>query len=516
MKKWAYTNSEDNGGYGVWPNGLDITGGQRLNDNFTELVMEQIRSVEMLPASNVKQGNLSGLARRRRTRRGLQWGSAFVATICAMTAVLFLLDPSAPQPVLSSSTSQRLHILPNEWADYHLLNAKKLGVIQQPNIEVTDGGYTVTLQEVVADPNRLMLNIRITDKNGQPADEAMSMFDTDQLQLRNADGREVGKLRVVDSMETMLGKDKFRQEYLLLTYIFPDEQPGDTLFIQGNIHNLVTHHKDNQSVQGDWSFSYKADLQTANKHTTITDLGKSYSSPDGMEIEMEQLVQTPAGIKLTFSTSLKDTAIARTPADLLNNQGVMFHFESATGDMLTAIRGENDGVYTLDTTDSSGKFHWTYYFYELPVASKDVRFVLDGYNVPVRSNDSFTFRPQDLKKTPSVFKAHGDTMYVNSMKINQTTQHPGLSGWMAISGTFSNKFALDKWIAEDDQGTKYDVTRWGSYNHGETVTFGQTGYQTNLIYLIAKGMTALPKELTLTRTITDMKYTNVDWSFELP
>lgn len=519
MKKWAYSKQDNL----IEEDSLlipKIYRDRHLSDDFTDRVMIQIQKTELLPSSVSKNGSLSGIHRSRRIKRVLQWGTTALA-VGTVVALIFLLTPSVSHTTLSSPPKSLL-ILPDEWTAHDLTDAKTLGVIQEPNIAINDQGYTLTLQEVIADPKRMMLNVRITDETGKSVPEAMYMFDYKQLQITNEDGTEIGRMRTSQPWGSETPTEKFNPEYILLTYDFPNEQPGDTVFVQGKVHTLVTDYKNNKNVSGDWSFNYKADMTKAYKLSVTTELNETYTTPDGLRIEMERIVHTPAGVSLEFMTSLSDKAAARTPEELRNELGVMFHFEDENGEALTSVNRPLDGGY-IDKTfsytqkvDQSGNTHWTYNFTSLPYDSEPIRFVMDGYYIPIKSNDSLTFHPQELMKKSATFKAQGDILNLNHIKITETASQPGISAWMDISGKFTNKFGNDEWIARDTEGMEYKVNRFGGYTDGENVTFGETEDHANKVYLIVKDLQTIPEKLTLIRTMTDKKYTNVNWSFDLP
>ncbi|AIQ29609.1 hypothetical protein P40081_16665 [Paenibacillus sp. FSL P4-0081] len=489
----------------------------QMDEDFTGRVMEQIRQTEVLPVSNGSMAGYTSNHGRRRFRRNVLWAGLGTAAI-ALAVLLFLLPDLSALQQIQSSKSQRLLILPSEWSDHHLLEAKKAGVVKLPDIEVTDQGYTLTLQEVVADPNRMILNLRITDAKGQPDEEMMSMFDITQLQLRNEEGLEIGDLQGINHMSTKLGPDKFRIEYLLLTYYFKGEQPGDTVFIEGKVHELMLKYKTNDRISGNWSFSYAADMTTANALTVNTDLSKySYTTPQGLEILMKGITHSPAGAKIEFSTLLKDELASQVPENRRVNLGVRYHFENAKGQIVgSLINSKYGGMSEINRVGHDLQLNWSYYLTELPYLSEPIYFVLDGFSIPVESDDSLTFNPALLKTKPAVFAAEGDILNVNNIKITETQTLPGLSAWMAVSGKFSNEFDMDKWMARDGNGTEYDVIRWGSYREGDLVTFGQSSGNSDLVYLIVDGMKSIPKELTLIRTVTDKLFNDADWSFELP
>lgn len=526
MKKWDYRTPDNGNEINDEDMLMPIWGddGGQVDSGFTERVMEQIRMTEIIPHSDSDSDSVAAKAdysvsheyRRRPIRHLVMWTGSAAAAVAV--AVLLFLAPGLSDPQrAATSSSQRLLILPSEWEDHHLAEARKAGVVKLPDIEVTDQGYTLTLQEVVADPNRMILNLRITDAGGQPDEEMMSMFDISQLQLLNEEGEAIGDLQAINHMDTKLADDKFRQEYLLLTYYFKDEAPGDTVLVKGNIHELVKDYKTNERITGDWSFSYAADMTTAKALTVATDLNKySYTTPQGLRLQMNAITHSPAGVKFEFSTTLTDVLAARVPEDRRVNLGVKYHFEDANGKLAGGPVNSKYSGFPMIRGSQDLQLDWTYYMDKLDYLNEPVYFVLDGFSIPVESNDSVTFNPAELEAKPAEFSAQGDLLHVNNIKITETQAMPGLSAWMAVSGEFSNALDMDKWMARDGEGTEYDVIRWGSYRDADPVNFGQTDENTDLAYLIVDGMTAVPDELTLIRTVTDTNFTDVSWRFRLP
>lgn len=524
MKKWDYNNHDE---FNVNETDLfmdlQLSPDIPLADDFTDRVMERVRRTEINPLSGVTLSEVSGMLRHNRRRKIVSWVST-AAAAAGIAASLFFIGKfgAVTEPVAPASSQQRF-LLPDQWAELDLLDAKALGVVQQPNIQVSDKGYTLYLQEVVADPTRMVLNLRITDQAGEASDVAMSLFDGSQLEIRNKDGRNIGQLKSVNPVPGITSASEYKQESVMLTYIFPDEQPENSVFIEGNVHKLISDSKQSQGLDGDWSFSYKADMTVAQQLAKTTDLNESYTAPNGRIIEMERITHTPAGVKLEFTTASALEAVSQTPSELKNDLNIMFHFEGENGEELTRINSYKDGGYldtsfgyTVKPTATPGKLYWTYYFKKLPYDTQQIRFVFDGYIAPVGSNDSVTFRPLELEHQPAVFKAQGDVLYVNHMEITEIKEEPGLSGWMKISGKFSNRFNKDKWIALDGHGNVYNVKFRGALTLGESVTFGETDKFANEAYFIAEGMTELPEEVTLTRTLTENVFRDVDWSFDLP
>lgn len=114
-----------------------------------------------------------------------------------------------------------------------------------------------------------------------------------------------------------------------------------------------------------------------------------YKTPDGMKLEMDQVMHTPAGVTLKFNTSLTGEAASLISANLNNALGLMFHFEDEKGEEVSRINRYKSGYitdtsfgYTVRSTEQAGKLHWTYYFKSLPYDSRQVRFILMVTIVP--------------------------------------------------------------------------------------------------------------------------------------
>jgi hypothetical protein len=135
-----------------------------LADDFTERVMEQVRNTEIQPASGQKLSEISGMQTGRTIKRGLKWGST-IAAVIGIASLLFFIGKSGTVSETLSTPPQKPFLLANQWAELGLLDAKILGVVQQPNIVKSDKGYTFVLQDIVADPTRMVLNKDTTSEN---------------------------------------------------------------------------------------------------------------------------------------------------------------------------------------------------------------------------------------------------------------------------------------------------------------------------------------------------------------
>ncbi|MFC3746564.1 DUF4179 domain-containing protein [Paenibacillus sp. GCM10012306] len=529
MSKWSFIKRDDRDADEMISHQMQVIPAT-LPDFFTEQVMEQVRHTEMDAPNGINLRKLSGMRRNRVIKR-LQWGSA-VAIGTVATAILLNASYSAyvrnsPQIIQTYTYSAPLPSLmfggDTQDIDAGLMEAHALGVVQQADVQATDKGYTLMLRDIVADPTRMVLFIQIIDQNGQPAEQALDRFDFTQLHIMDQQGEEIGQLRGSSPLETRNGSDNSIQKYIKLTYIFPDKQPQDKVLIQSDVNELKSQRSRDKSLKGNWSFSYTADMTKANSLVVTSDLNESYTTPEGLHVKMNQLVHTPAGVQLKFTTSLSDATAALAPMELRNKLKLRFHLEDKNGQMLSQIDGFRDVGsgerflgYTLKEEENAAALHWTYYFSYLPYDSMNIRFVLDGYTLPVKSNDRLTFRPEELKQQPAIFDKQGDHLEIHYMKITEIKDEPGISGWMTVSGSFTNQFLADQWVTYDQNGAEYPTIFRGAFSRGEKSVISRESSDDNSNYLIAKGLTTLPEELTLVRTVTDKRYTDVNWSFDLP
>lgn len=100
-----------------------------------------------------------------------------------------------------------------------MLDARKLGIVQNPHVKVKDKGYALEIDEVVADATRLVMGVKVTDPQGKPLVYAIDWHD---LHITDLNGNEVAELRGIEGSDTV---EK-------LTFVFVKEIPADALIVQ--------------------------------------------------------------------------------------------------------------------------------------------------------------------------------------------------------------------------------------------------------------------------------------------
>jgi hypothetical protein len=126
-----------------------------------------------------------------------------------------------------------------------LLRAQEYGLVHRPNIKVKDKGDMVKVDEVVADPTRVVM--------------ALQLF----------------------------GPDDF---YYMVAF-FPEPLQTDSITLEGQLTQLGNEIRNIPVTRGDWSYRFSIDMKEARKQTKVTSFEGSYTSPDGMTIRLKRLTQ---------------------------------------------------------------------------------------------------------------------------------------------------------------------------------------------------------------------------------
>ncbi|OXL86203.1 hypothetical protein BCV73_26315 [Paenibacillus sp. SSG-1] len=470
---------------------------ERLTDDFTRQVMASLADVPIEPAAEENEPDTILLRKKRRSPFIRRAALAAVCILIVAAALTVYAQPSIADWVRS--------IFARDNTDIGLLDSQTLGLVQNPHIKVKDKGYTLEINEVVVDAARIMMGVKITDPNGKPV---VNKIDWSQVTVKDTEGKEVAKLyslggsAVIENVSSLL----------------PDGVKTDTLTVEGKITQIGRKLFSHKVVKGNWNFKFSLDMKKANELTKVTQLDQQYTTPDGLHVKMERLVRTPSAVRLELSTSLDGKLAKLVPESGLENMLLMYHFEDENGNDFSSVNNyRSPHVETLIAQQpqlDGDTLHWYYTFKYLPYDREKVRFVLDGYSIPVISDDSVQFHPLELSSKPAKFKGQGDSLTISSMKIGQDPNsfEKEMVGLLQVEGKFRNMFSHDEWVMRDEKsGREFPASFRGSY--GGLTEFqdvnGDPGF-------IVGGLTTLPEKATLIRKVTDKWYTNVNWSFDLP
>ncbi|WP_042199523.1 DUF4179 domain-containing protein [Paenibacillus camerounensis] len=493
-----------------------------LNRRFTEQVMGQVRQTEIAPLPSApKQQRFAGL----RWGAGILGGMALILVLYGLTRTDASYEPGSER-IFQAHTMMPFNKLVH-WTDPGMQNAQSLGLVQMPAVSITDQGYTLSLEEVIADDTRIVFSLLLTDSSGQTNHNWKNAFGHNMIQIKDEDGQEIAFFR--SDIPLQDGGDEqspaYENDRLWLTYAY-DQLPGDHIIIESNVNRLNVKEGGGAStgLNGDWSFSYEVDISKSKELSTSIEMDQSYTTPGGLSITAQRLILTPTGALLQLETGLSDEASKHSPVELSEKLSLQFHLENEAGEEIGRINNYGfDGYSYWDigyfkSDDPAGRAQqWTFALPYLPFDSSSIRLVLDGYSLPVQTNDSVTFVPEDLKNQPAVFQGQEDVLQLHDFEIKDNGAGSGPSGRLLISGEFVNSFQEDRWVVRDESGKTYNAQFTGHTQLGEIVIINAPQADSDSpSYFDIPGLTALPEKLTLIRTVTNKRYTDVDWSLDLP
>lgn len=144
--------------------------------------------------------------------------------------------------------------------------------------------------------------------------------------------------------------------------------------------------------------------------------------------------------------------------------------------------------------------------------SKDIRFVLDGYSLPINKKDSVVIKPSQLITKPAVFIGEGDKVIFSGYELKASNSPGTKELTLKSDGIYANQVENETWVAVDEKGQEYPVSIQ-SMSYNPASAGNMTIIHDSEFYI--RGMDHVPSKLTLTRTVVNKVFKDVDWSFEL-
>lgn len=477
---------------------------EKLPDSFTAQVMASIEFVE--------QEKVTVPDRKRKNPKILK------SLRIAMGAALLLVVLSAvilySVPTLAE-TLRSLFVKDN--VDIGLLRAQEFGLVEYPNIKVKDKGYTIKIDEAVADPTRVIVALQLFGPDGKHDRHRLGFGEGNKIEVKDDQGKVVGELYDMG----------FTNDFYYMIVNFSEPLQTDQITVEGHITELGSKGRNIPTLQGDWNFSFSMDMTKANEQTTSTPLTGSYTSPDGLTVTLKRLTHMVQGVRFEFDTELSEEALNRSPGELWKQQGLKFHFEDSTGEEIHSVNARKlpskDSVMSRSSTpgDKPGLMHWSYTFKYLPQYTP-YTFVFDGYFILEKDGSMVQFEPSKLKEHPIPFAFDGDELMLNDFTVESPPNTNGSTkeGSLHFSGRLRNEFMNSEWIFKDLEGKEYPLTGRGAYSTDGSgwkdgyivIVESQSTNRKNFFEFRAAGLTEIPDQLQLKRTIVNRLYTDVDWS----
>ncbi|WP_054955175.1 DUF4179 domain-containing protein [Paenibacillus dakarensis] len=434
-----------------------------------------------------------------------RWAAAAIALLFVLSTVSFYTVPTFAEMIRS--------LFVKNHPDRGLLKAQELGLVNNPHIKEKDKGYTLVINEAVADPTRVTMALQLFDRKGKHARDKLVLGDVNHITIKDDQGN------TVDTMYDM----GFTNDFYYLVAFIDEPMQTDKITIEGIIESLGRTNE--KSVEGNWNFSFDIDMKDANRQTRYEELSGSYTTPHGMTVTLKRLTRMVQGVRFELETELDKAALTRSPGDLWKNQTLSFHFETEEGEEIHSVNArKSEKKYSLMTSDhhvvGNGKVRWSYTFNFLP-EHEPYRFVLDGYTVPELDGSEISFKPSSLK-VPKSFEILDDKLELVGASLEDSQRGDGkYETAVSFYGEMENEVTYDQWRAYEPSGKSYDIQyRGASRYYKDTlpdswreglIEMGDRSMQQPYEFRIV-GLKQIPYELTLVREVVDKRYKDPDWS----
>ncbi|WP_051775680.1 DUF4179 domain-containing protein [Paenibacillus tyrfis] len=480
---------------------------ETLPESFTDQVMSALRDEEIEPVTPTPMTERAGRVAVKRSRK-IWWVTVGVASILVLLSVAsFYSIPTVAEIIRSLFSRNNV--------DIGLLRAQEFGLVQHPNIKIRDKGYTLKIDEAVADPTRVIVAVQLFGPDGKHERERLKLSEEgSRILVKDEQGKVIGKLYDMGATN----------DFYYLVAFFPEPIQSNRITIEGQIGIIDGDPWDKgfPAIKGNWNFEFPINMTEAQKQTKITELQGEYTSPGGMTVRLKRLTRMVQGVRLELDTELSPEALIRSPGDLWQKQELIFHFEDAAGSEIHSVNTRKsprrDSLMTQSHIpgDKPGQMQLSYTFKYLP-ENQPYRFVLDGYFVAEQDGSSVSFAPARLQEEPVFFRAGGDDIRLKGFTIEQPPNTNGkeTEGTLHVDGELWNEPSPDDWIVQDSGGKEYPVSERGvSSSKGSGWKDGMIELREDYEFRIP-GMLTVPERLTLIRNVVNKRYVNVDWLVEM-
>ncbi|WP_340015952.1 hypothetical protein [Paenibacillus sp. FSL K6-1318] len=468
---------------------------------------------------------------------------AAAAVVILAGGAWFAFDRTAEpaQPVVNA-VDQRLPDIPvpQEIRSAYLTDdykrLKPLDLVINPNIQIVDQGYTLKISDVLVDRSQIIIITEQSDPKGSAIPAIY--LDAGRIHVTDEKGNSVASMAV----DTRLSSSKYQRFVFQLNDDIPDH-----VFVRGELsylkipdyYNAATGEITASNTTVDWSFQFNIDMTKAKLMAVEAPMDNTYTTPEGLKLDMTQLVRTPNGTRLDMNISLDGQLRAKVGENWADDMDLMYHIEiPETNEYrifnenrpnarqakfrfrdMSKLSENNDGQMRLSET-------WDPAY--VTVDAKKIHFVLDGYTIPVWEEKSVEVDLEKMRKDAEFytyvlkFEQFGDEILFskyNYWPVQQSLKLPegnfeGPSSLVLEGvGTFQNEINGDQWVAIDHEGKEYPVEVMGTTdqpNKNEEYIVGD-------LRLIIHGF---KKEngtkFTLKRTAVNREYRDVNWEVDLP
>lgn len=499
--------------------------------DFTLEVMRKLEGVSMESAEYgdpfTKKASKSHWMRRT--------GIAAAAVVILVGGAWFAFDHTAKstQPTVNAVNNPPLPNIPvpeelkySYFADDYK-RLKPLGLVVNPNINIEDQGYTLKIKDVLVDRSQIVITMKQTTPDG------LGLFaispEAGRIHITDDQGRQVASL----AQDTRTSGSAAERLVFQLHDDIPDQVivRGELGHLKvGSYYNFETKSYEDKNAVIDWSFQFNIDMTKAKSLAVEAPMNNTYTTPEGLKLDMTQLVRTPNGTRLDMNISLDDQLRAKVGEDWADDMDLMYHIEIPETNEYRIFNGSRPDARQAKFRfrDLSGlmdggplKLSETWDPAFVTVDAKKIRFVLEGYTIPVWGEKSVEVDLEKMRKDAEIytyvlqFEQYGDEILFSDFNFKPVWESYDKNYSLVLEGRgkFRNAFNGDRWAAVDSEGKEYPVQVIGfpdqPNNDGE--------YVADNLKLVIRGFYKEDgTKLTLKRTVVNREYRDVNWEVDLP
>ena len=367
--------------------------------------------------------------------------------------------------------------------DEGLRMATDAGLVERVNLQVTDNGITLKVEDVVNDSSRVALSYQVINKNGIPQDTYLNLADSaNKMTIVNQNGT-----------TTPMGGTGWQQDsdYGFVEIPLNNQENLQKITVKFDLVEL-------NGVKGNWKLEVPIDVTKNNDLTTTFSLQKAITSHHGVAVQLKDVQFAPSITEFAYETNytgqqqeqvaqelhqLKQklgvdedhyfnsyrTAIEYHLADengktiYERNYGQFFTMDKQPGELTGYSSSGNDG-------EQLGQVMWNESFIPQK-GDRKLTFVLDGVYKTVPSDFSVTFKPRELRQNPKSFEYEGnfitikkaDTQGEYSMRKSLIPIERDTVFMIEMAGGIEvGASDLGNWVLMDDEGNTYSTYESGA------------------------------------------------------
>ncbi|MFJ8066018.1 DUF4179 domain-containing protein [Psychrobacillus sp. NPDC096426] len=479
-----------------------------LPDDFASIVLEQLEPYEQ---------NKS--LRKKTPWKRIMLTAAGIVLTFGLTATL---SPSFAQLIGG--------MFGTEQVDEGLRMATEAGLGERVNLEVTDHGITLKVEDLVVDSSRIALSYQVLDKKGKPRDTYLYFPDSqNEIIVIDQNGN------VLDGLNSSWSKGS---DYGLIEYSLREHSALEKIIIKFDLVEL-------NGVKGNWKLEVPVDIKENSKLTTSTPLNDVKTSSHGVNIAMKKVQFAPSASELFYETSftpeeqtkveehiqkLKEQFGEQSVSTFTNyGTAIQYHIENEEKKLIyehntfaegqghpSSSRALHGSVMNMEQL---GQVAWNDSFIPQKDKSK-LTFVLDGVFKTVPTDFSIKIKPKELKKNPVSFEYED-----NFMTIKIAKKHNNYSLRKSLipikketifkiemeGGRETTAAEIGTWVLVDNKGKTYFAYQSGSILDEKDKN---DRYKTT-IDLRSYDLEEIPEELTL-HLLSVTRYEEVKEEWKVP